>query len=361
MLLSSNIYAADKKNYVDKAHQDLVKSLEAGAEKLPEGIQQYTTPAIEDIRTDAKNFQISFEYNRLNVVNSDVGAINGEQYRFDGGGTQYDIGTIGLRLMPNTWQINISVSGIFNTDQEDPGAQVMRPDQMRHDEGYDELSHFDIFMKPVKSKYGNIGIGLYKCRSYQMMQANWQDNLNEGVAHLVDIKNDGKNLVSANNDLVLNDKEFYGYNSEINRFSIMYTLPDMRFIPNGIGVQYTYELSDLALVLSADEMAIHPDIEAHSVGFGLYKTLDEINDGFSIPSVSVITTSYNAEYYNFRTSQNETSDGERLSYMLKLMYMKTFNKQKNRKIFCSLSAELTDWDDGMTEQEELKLGVGLSY
>ena len=64
-------------------------------------------------------------------------------------------------LMPNTWQIGIFVSGILNIDQEAPDAQNMNPDQLRRDEGYNDLSHIDIFMKPLKSRFGNIGFGIY--------------------------------------------------------------------------------------------------------------------------------------------------------------------------------------------------------
>lgn len=226
------------------------------------------------------------------------------------------IGNIKLTLLPDTYNISIGYgSSIGGSDFVGSSTNNVNRGSYSEDVSFSSLSIFPDF---ANTKIGSFGL------SY----SNFEDNKNlrninqSNVVHILNKANDSKNPVANSGDanMVVDNDDSLGYQNEITKLTLNYTIPEISFLPTGLGFQVGKEEGKKFVVKSMFEVAVSADYDGTHGAIGILKDKSKIKDGFSLTKLQHIFSSYDANFYNYKTSSNEYIKGESQGFALELSY-----------------------------------------
>jgi len=231
------------------------------------------------------------------------------------------LGTVGINLFPETLKIKISYTGVVDEN-------FFNPDTDKRDRGSsnENVELIDIFLKPIRTKYGSLGFGFKKYKYNSILE-----NVNDRPIDATDIPNDGKNPEGYKNkgSIWIDVGEKYSVKSHFKRYTILYNLPKISWLPEGFGISYSKEKGSRPFVLRGS-VAIDMKMELERYGVGIYRTFDELKgDGFFLKNLELYQSKM-IQDKSHTTLYNETPAREG-----------TFSELDSKSKFIGLSAEIT--------------------
>ena len=231
------------------------------------------------------------------------------------------LGTVGVSLFPESLKLKISYTSVVDEN-------FFSPDTDKRDRGSsnENVELIDIFLKPIRTEYGSLGFGFKKYRYNTVLQ-----NIYNGQIGVTDIPNDGKNPEGRDTegDVWLEYGEKYSVKSYFRRYTVMYNLPKISWLPEGFGISYSKEKGSRPFVLR-DNVAVDMHMESERYGIGIYKTFDELKgDGFFLKNLELYQSKM-IQDKSHTTLYNETPVREG-----------TFSELNSKSEFMGLSAEVT--------------------
>jgi len=191
------------------------------------------------------------------------------------------LGTVGFKLFPDILGLTISYTNVldryyFNlSDRED--------DDTKRGKMANDVEYIDIYMKPITSKYGDIGFG-YKKYTYIITVKNMTDCPHS----ILDVFSDGKNPQQkpgckqySSDTIMLGPKEEFSAKNGFKRYTISYNFPEISYLPKGSGFSFSREFGT-KLVIADAGTSIKADYDAERYGIGIFRTYDELDYGFSL-------------------------------------------------------------------------------
>jgi len=256
------------------------------------------------------------------------------------------LGTIGLKLFPNTLRLNISYTGAIDDTILDGESYDARG------EIYDNPQYVDIYIKPFLTKYGDFGFG-YKNYKYNSMV----ENVLDSPISVPDVPNDGLNPSGHLDEksVILNIGERYSVKNRLKRYSLSYNFPKLKYLPDGSGFRYAIEKSIKPHVLR-EAVAVKMNLKGVRIGLGIYKTYDELKgDGFFIKTFELYRIRYSLKnsgtkiYFNDFEPQKATlagleTESKFYGFLVEGVYQKMVN---SKRYYTSLSLDYfkTTWRD----------------
>jgi hypothetical protein len=350
LLLTSSLYATDtqsveEKSVVDKAHKSTVETLNEGVDTLPESIQDTAKDLVKDIDKDGKNLgfilkltNVAYETNFLNDGSVMIGA--------DPAATNYILATAGVRLLPNTWKIDISYTGQVSEDAiyESKSRSAKNITSYSYDEGKTDFQYISFYTKPINKEYGSIGFGYKSVEQTEVMMTD-----SYGMNKIVDLSS----LTTGN----------ARYKTKYEALYLTYSIPSKDRWYSGFGFSVMMGNTNQSVVAKPKpttingDIVIKPDTDFEQIDIGINKTLNEVNDGLSFKTLTIgyRTSSINYYDYFYNEQVSEERDYDKLDFELIYMY----KLQKEKKFYTSFKMQLNE--GGYEEYEEFKFELGLLF
>lgn len=191
------------------------------------------------------------------------------------------LGTFGLTLLPNTWNLSIS----YTTSLSESESWIKTTEYHVHDEGDNSMEIIDIYLKPFRTEVGDFGLG-YSSNTFTISY------VAGGTSRAVD------------STYTLYD-EFSGpfstarIESNIKQYYATYHTPNnIDYVPEGFGLKVFMEESDLVRNLLGNYFVSHPDTTSLGIGIGINKTVDELKNGFSFKTLMATYISSTHEFHD---------------------------------------------------------------
>ena len=305
-----------------------------------DGVYEEVSEKIVEIKKD-KLYSIFVEGGIVKTFKSYSGDYAVENYTLS-----LFLGTVGVKLFPNTLRLNISYTGAIDDSVFDSESYNARG------KSYNSPQYVDIYIKPFSTEYGDFGFG-YKNYKYNSMVENVLDT----PISVPDVQNDGLNPSEylEEKSVVLNSGERYSVKNKLRRYSLSYNFPKSKYLPNGSGFRYAIEKSIKPHVLR-EAVAVKMNLEGVRIGLGIYKTYDELkDDGFFIKTFELYRIRYSLKnsgttiYFNDFEPQRATLEGletesKFYGFLVEGVYQKVVN---SKKYYTSLSLDYfkTTWRD----------------
>lgn len=349
--LFSSTLVANENSIVDKTHQDVVKTLDKNIDLLPKSMQGTAKGLVDDINKDGKNINFTA---KLSHITFDNWTLDGT---FESWSETTQLATVGVSLLPNTWKINLSYSTelgkdlIFASSSSEQwerdvdsytGTYVIKdPDE--------KTNYLDFYMQPLHLSFGSFGFG-YTAIERTVVMSSW---LTIPVKAL-DVKD--KTLDQA--ATFTENNRFARVNEETTRYTLTYTMPKKNVWYDGLGISYSLNDSNRAYVIeSGKSMVLKPEIKSNIIQIGIRKTLDEIDTGFSIKTLTFGPSSNEVSYYDYDKKSNETVSTDSFTANIETTFMKKLKKGK--KIY--LNAGIFKIEGEKQEYSEVSVDFGLIF
>lgn len=219
------------------------------------------------------------------------------------------LGSLGVVLWPKTYAVTLSYSGTFGAESI-LGSSV---NDLTRGSYTNKVDYVDFEATPsfTKTSYGSFGFGLEVLKDNRNLRQISQTGVN-----ILDQANDGKNPIGSTSDgnLVLDQNDSYGYQSDFTRWKLFYTLPDLcwKYFPS-LGAEVAYEKGERFLVVTASDVVSNGQYGGTRWAFGIFKSKNSLKDGFSLSKLRYFVTNYNADYFNFRTNTEDSLNGASIS------------------------------------------------
>jgi hypothetical protein len=210
---------------------------------------------------------------------------------------------ISLTLFPDTLDLSFGYSVVIDTG----------------DNQNKDVEYTNIFIKPIKTFLGDIGFG-YKRSSFNTSITNKNSQTIEVIdmagttmpfdpGYLYQIKQN-ETLVVQTNETRL----YFGYN-----------LPSFKYLPDGIGFQYSTIEGQKPSIVAHQYIIAKQDItDGTRIDFGINKTKQELKNGFNIKRLGIYDREYTIthESIGFNKNSYETEDS---GYYIEITYKNKFN------------------------------------
>ena len=225
------------------------------------------------------------------------------------------MGNISVKLFPETLKLELSYGTTVGADSY---LDTSTTGERRGGENSADVEYLNIFAKPFETRFGDFGYGYQKYKYNSLLISKWGDGSN-----IWDLPTDGDN-----NDpqLVLQVGDRYGAQTNYERLSMVYNLPEFSWIFDGVGVSYALESGNRIQLTEVNSLAAEADYEGTRIGLGIYRTSDELADGFSVKTLEYFTFDYESDYLNLSTDSTDTlKDGDVTGLNFEIVYKKSFN------------------------------------
>ena len=313
-----------------------------------ENTQSKPNQFIEDVKNDGLNSTFFLVVTDVNINN----LTPNDEMDVGGVGESAAIATIRVSLLPNTWNISFSYSRQFKDKSlilGDGDAQTTQDNISQNgyifDDGEIEFEWIDFYMKPISTKYGNIGFG-YKY--------NVSTTLVTGKNYYV---LDKQNNNSSSTSLYVNGPGNIRSNGEYSQYYITYDIPTTDSWYNGFGFQYKYATSNtLIQIIEQDGLVLKPSTTSNLVSTGWSKTLEEVNNGLSFKKFEFGAIASTHKYYNYETVQDESLNTIGMFGDIEIIYM--FKQIKDKIFYISAGMYTDNMKSGARGEAKFELGIG---
>jgi len=258
--------------------------------------------------------------------------------------------SVGVSLLPNTWDIRLSYSGVVADDlflTEDYEGEYEHTSVYEIDPKEDP-QYIDIYMKPIKTSWGDLGIGYRQYQLNYTVGRRHHDTSDQETLYMVDIANpNGPGALAIEpvdyQNPTPNQIGHVAYTAKTERYYLTYNFPDIEYVPRGLGIKYDYELSDQATLLQSHQYIIHPDVTTQRIGAGIYLTEDELETGINIKKLYYSMGQSNYEYYNILTSSEGTLDKDSTKWEAEITF--AYKTDSNRIAYISAGGSSEEYED----------------
>jgi len=189
---------------------------------------------------------------------------------------------------------------------------------------------YNIYMKPLSTTLGVFGFGYTYFENFDNISiregilADKQNSTNSGALHIIDT---GGAFT------------YIRHNYKTDTITFTWTKNTKGNWTDGLGFIYKYQTSNAMIKVDKElnKLVFNPDTTSQAFSFGITKTLDEIQNGFSFKTATVGFRKSESKYYDYDLNSNKTySDtGELLS--LEIIYM--FKPKNDKQIYTSFFTE----------------------
>jgi len=269
-----------------------------------------------DIKTDGSHYSL------LVSTNYNASAPHDQTWGMDGTEGNFLLGNIGVILLPNTWDIRLSYTGILSDYVDRTGSltSYLNNYQVYFYEQKDNPLSIDLYFKPLHGSFGKIGFGYLKQQfTYYVGHDQWVDYA--AVAPLITypdaLDNSGNVLQIGGGGL---DYALVAFNTTITRYYVTYDFHEEKNIPDGFGLKYEYETSDRGVPIAERTFVINPDATIHRIGFGISKTEKELTPGFNLKKLLYSAGFAKFDFFNHVTNQEQTFEDELTRFELEVAY-----------------------------------------
>jgi len=153
-----------------------------------------------------------------------------------------------------------------------------------------------------------------------LLISKWGDGSN-----IWDLPTDGANNGNEP-QLVLGVGDRYGAQTNHERISMVYNLPEFSWMLDGVGLSYALESGNRIQLTEVNSLAAQADYEGTRIGLGIYRTSDELGDGFSFKTLEYFIFDYESDYLNLSTDATDTlNNGDVTGLNFEMVYKKSFN------------------------------------
>lgn len=206
--------------------------------------------------------------------------------------------SISLSLWPDTFNLTITYSELL---------------EIGGNGGGESFDYMDIYVRPIKAKWGEIGLGLFGMRQNVQLT-------NKSSQTLVSLEFTQPDLASGQSRNV-------NYKEDVWKFS--YTFPELAYMPNKSTIAVGFIDSRKATVLD-DGYIIHDhEREGVRLDVGVVKTNDDLKNGFNIKRATLIYALYDDSYGTMQsdpeTKIRTNKDASSYGFNLGVAYKGEFN------------------------------------
>ena len=315
-------------------------------EKISKSVSDNANRLVNDVKEDGTNFNYVVKISEIEVSNGFLSS--NENLTSPPDSTLF--GTFGVRLLPNTWKIDIALSLELDKNvlfgPED--VWVFPPDYGQYviDEGETSVIWYDVYLKPISSKYGDVGFG-YKYSE--------QNNIIHVLSNYSLLNRPNASQTGA---LALSQSDFTRDVSEFETIYFTYNIPSTNSWYDGFGVSVGFEKSDIVAEFeNLGGFVIHPDNTTTILSVGIKKPLEEVKPGFGFKTLRYGNVSTEHKFYNWNTMSDETVDIDGYFIEYELIYM--FKPGKSRQFYISAGRLERIMDSG--DRDEFKFELGLIF
>lgn len=349
---------ADDGSVLELAHQKTIETLQDGVEVLPVAMQDVANTAVKDIKEDGLNLRF---FGNLSFIENGGLSVDYSKYHAMGNSSELGIATVGIAFLPNTWDVAISYSGVFQDDFNKPSSDYWK---IYNEDSKKDYQLYEFYLQPIKTEFGNVGFGYKNTIFGTYMSARaFGDNDFWALHHFPDIENPWSTGVALNR----RDLSIHGYyqdyytNIESQHYYLTYNLPkyDLRFFPHGLGIKYEYKKSNMGFILNMYDYVVNPDATTNSIGFGINKSDADIENGFNIKKLFYTIDKTSNKYYSYLTSQNEITDRTHKTVEVELTY--AFKKNKSRFFYITIGGSRETEEETGSQIETKKINIGYSF
>jgi len=212
---------------------------------------------------------------------------------------------VSVTLFPDTLDLSIGYSKIMDNSGSDTS----------------DVEYTDIYLKPFKTSYGDIGFG-YKKSLFNTTIT----NISDYDLTIFDMKQEPYNPDDPSAMYVLKPNKTLNVQTKEERYIIGYNLPIIKYIPNGLGFQYS-QFEGHKPSIGSKELILAKQYITNGTRFdlGINKTKKELTNGFNIKRLGIYSIDYDTEYYNVGMQRDEVWPMGDEGYYLEIVYKNKFN------------------------------------
>ncbi len=253
------------------------------------------------------------------------------------------LGSITMMLFPDTLKLELSYGTTVGADSY---LDTSTTGERRGGENSSEVEYLNVFAKPFETRFGDFGYGYQKYQYNALLISGWGDGSN-----IWDLPTD---VADSDSQLVLNVGDRYGSQIKYERLSMVYNLPEVSWLVKGTGVTYALESGNRIQLTEINSLAAMADYDGTRIGLGIYRTTDELGEGFFWKTLEFFRFTYESDYYNLSTNNTDTlTDGDVLGWNFELAYKKSFN---NKSVILMLFGEV--YEDKFEDGRSLAVSTG---
>jgi hypothetical protein len=252
-----------------------------------------------------------------------------------------EIATVGISLLPNTWKINLNYSTVVLSEGEqhfqsydnstlpkDPAVNSSRKD----------MEWIEFYTKPIATPYGEFGAG------YNSMERSVEGY--NTYSTLYNVKN-------------ISNLNAFRYIDSVKRYSLTYNILPKDSWYDGFGVGYALEKSNRLTALSSNSIAFKPDVNSNILTVGIFKTFDELKNGFNIQKLVYGMVNNNIEYTDYTSNTTKSMTSTNTLWDAQLTYV--FKTKANNKFYGYIRAQERSPDKtGNTYKEDI-IALGMIF
>ena len=319
----------------------------------------YANETLQDIKSTVKKDITNIGYN-IQLTHSDAakhmdndGILNNQDHS-----TLF--GTVGVRLFPNSWKIDLSYTGtigeniLFKSSTYDEFQTNLDNYNGNYpiNESKKDTYWVDVYSKPLSTSFGDFGFGWTQIEQFVINEA-YDSSLNAKVLNMPNSSNSGALVLDDNN-------KYLKYNTKTSRIFVTYNIPSTNKWYSGLGVSYGYEKSNRTKVIQRfKSIVVKPDSNSHIMTFGINKTLDEINTGFSFKTLTYGLIQSTHKYYDYDKQLNTTYTNNETQMDVEMIFM--FKPKSNKQFYISGKVMLREEDDTESYYSESRLELGMLF
>ena len=253
------------------------------------------------------------------------------------------LGAITVMLFPDTLKLELSYGTTVGADSY---LDTSTTGERRGGENSSEVEYLNVFTKPFETRFGDFGYGYQKYQYNALLISGWGNG-----SDIWDLPNDD---LAAGSQLVLNVGDRYGSQIKYERVSIVYNLPELSWVLKGTGVTYAIESGNRIQLTDINSLAAMADYDGTRIGLGIYRTTDELGEGFSWKTLEFFRFTYESDYFNLSTNSTDTlTDGDVTGWNFELAYKKSFD---NKSLILMLYGEV--YEDKFADGRSLAVSTG---
>jgi len=253
------------------------------------------------------------------------------------------LGAITVMLFPDTLKLELSYGTTVGADSY---LDTSTTGERRGGENSSEVEYLNVFTKPFETRFGDFGYGYQKYQYNALLISGWGNGSN-----IWDLPTD---VAPADSQLVLNVGDRYGSQIKYERVSMVYNLPEFSWLLKGTGVTYAIESGNRIQLTDINSLAAMADYDGTRIGLGIYRTMDELTEGFSWKTLEVFRFTYESDYFNLSTNNTDTlTDGDVTGWNFELAYKKSFD---NKSVIFMLYGEV--YEDKFADGRSLAVSTG---
>ncbi len=253
------------------------------------------------------------------------------------------LGSIAVMLFPDSLKLELSYGATVGADSY---LDTSTTGERRGGENSSEVEYLNVFTKPFETRFGDFGYGYQKYQYNALLISGWGNGSN-----IWDLPTD---VADAGSQLVLNVGDRYGSQIKYERISMIYNLPEFSWLVKGTGITYAIESGNRIQLTDINSLAAMADYDGTRIGLGIYRTTDELKEGFSWKTLELFRFTYESDFLNLSTNSTDTlTDGDVTGWNLELAYKKSFD---NKSVIFMLYGEV--YEDKFADGRSLAVSTG---